>query len=170
MKLRKTTDKDFSGTTEIPYVNPHKVRAVLLDENDYMALMYLPKYKHNDNNDLYMIPGGGVEANESVEKALEREMLEETGCHINIIEELGYIECPEDKWASTTHYYLAKIAGEKGQLQLTEHETESKFILQWHSLEKALDFITNQVANDNSKYVKLRDIIVISEAIEHLRK
>ena len=166
MKLRKTTDKDFRGTD----VTLCKVRAVLLDENNYMALMYLPKYKYNDNNDLYMIPGGGVEANENLEKALEREMLEETGCRINIIEELGYIECPEDIWAATTHYYLAKVAGEKGQLKLTEYETESKFILLWHSLEKALDFISNQVANDNSKYVKLRDTIVISEAIERLCK
>ena len=164
--LRKITGKDFESTD----VNSRKVRAVLLDENNYMALMYLPKYKYNDNNDLYMIPGGGVEANENLEKALEREMLEETGCHINIIEALGYIECPEDVWAAITHYYLAKVVGEKGQLELTEHEAESQFKLQWHTLEKALDFVTNQIANDICKYVKLRDEIVISEAIKYLRK
>jgi ADP-ribose pyrophosphatase YjhB (NUDIX family) len=71
MKLLKTiTDKEIGGTNDVPSANPYvKVRAVLLDENGYMALMYLPKYKHNDCNDLYMIPGGGVEASENLEKA-----------------------------------------------------------------------------------------------------
>ncbi|MCL2518022.1 MAG: NUDIX hydrolase [Oscillospiraceae bacterium] len=162
--------KNISEIDEKLYTKPRKVRAVLLDENDNMALMYLPKYKYNDSNDLYMIPGGGIEGNENIEKALEREMLEETGCYIDIIEELGYIECAEDEWAAITYYYLAKVKGEKGQLQLTEHETESKFKLQWHSLEKALDFIANQVVNDTAKYVKLRDKIVISEVIKRLSK
>ena len=67
-----------------------KVRAVLLDENDYMALMYLPKFEFNDYNDYYMLPGGSIESGEDLEKALEREMLEETGCRINIIKELTY--------------------------------------------------------------------------------
>jgi ADP-ribose pyrophosphatase YjhB (NUDIX family) len=156
---------------EVSSANPYvKVRAVLLDENDCMALMYLPKYKHNDCNDLYMIPGGGVEASENLEKALEREMLEETGCHIKIIEELGYIKCPNDRWATITYYYLAKATGEKKEAELTEHEIESKFELQWHSLEKALDIINNQVANGDNLYVKLRDEIVIAEAIKHLHK
>ena len=170
MKLMKITDIDFGGTNEMSYANPRKVRAVLLDENNNMALMYLPKYKYNDYNDLYMIPGGGIEPNENLEKALEREMLEETGCHINIIEELGYIECPEDEFAAVTYFYLAKVAGEKGQLKLTEHEAESQFKVQWHSLEKALNLITNwKVAGDKQKWVKLRDEIVVSEAIKRLR-
>ena len=42
-----------------------KVRAVLLDENDYMALMYLPKFEFNNYNDLYMLPGGSIETNEN---------------------------------------------------------------------------------------------------------
>ena len=114
--LRKLTDKDFGGTNDISYANPEiYVRAVLLDENDNIALMYMPKFKHNNLNDFYVLPGGGGEANENLEEALKREMLEETGCRFNIIEELGYFEENSAKgdFARTTYYYLVEIAGKK---------------------------------------------------------
>ena len=170
--LKKITDKDFGGTDEISCANPSiKARAVLLDENDCMALLCLHKLKWNNYNDLYMIPGGSIEAGESLEKALEREMLEETGCHINIIEEVGYIEenCAKEDYVQITHYYLAKVTGKKGQPQMTEVEIEQQTELQWHSLEKALDIIANQVA-DGLPSIKLRDKTALSEVIKHLRK
>ena len=125
-----------------------KVRAVLVDENDYMALMYLPKFEFNNYNDLYMLPGGSIEPDENLEKALEREMLEETGCHINIIKELTHTveEHGYDNNTVITHYYLAKVTGEKGQPEMTELENEYKTELQWHSLEKALDILKNHVS------------------------
>jgi len=170
--LRKITDKDFGGAGEMSCANPSiKVRAVLLDENDDMALLCLHKFKWNNYNDLYMIPGGTIEANENLEQALEREMLEETGCHINIIEKLGYIEenSAKEDYVQITHYYLAKVTGEKGQPQMTEVEIEQQTELQWHTTEKAIDIITNQIA-DGQPSIKLRDKIALSEAIKHLSK
>jgi ADP-ribose pyrophosphatase YjhB (NUDIX family) len=172
--LKKITDKDFGGTNEAlsAKLRRIKVRAVLLDENDNMALMYMPKFRYNDYNDLYMIPGGGIEANEDLEKALEREMLEETGCRFNIIEELGYIEehSTENDSFDITYYYLAKIIGEKGQTQMVDYEIEAQTEVQWHTLEKSLYLITNEVAVGGIQSIKLRDKIVMSEVIKRLRK
>ena len=173
MKLQKgTTGKGFSGTEIIlDGKRPAKVRAVLLDTDGCMALMYLPKYKHNGDKDLYMIPGGGVDNREDLKKALEREMLEETGCRINIVDEIGYITNTqaEDTWTAVTYYYTAAVVGEKGQLQLTEHEKDSQFELQWHSLEDALKIIESQ-AEDNCKIIKFRDKLVVAEAIKLMRQ
>jgi 8-oxo-dGTP diphosphatase len=36
--------------------------------------------------------GGGVEKNENLEQTLRREVLEESGCDMQIIKELGYTE------------------------------------------------------------------------------
>ena len=174
MKLQKgATDKGFNGTEVVlDGKRPVKVRAVLLDEDGCMALMYLPKYKHNGDKDLYMIPGGGVDNREDLKKALKREMLEETGCGIDIVEEIGYITNTEDEdiWTAVTYYYIAKVAGKKGQLQLTEHEKDSQFELQWHSLEEALKIIENQAVEDNCKIVKFRDKLVVAEAIKLTRQ
>ena len=55
---------------------------------------------------------------------------------------------------------------------MTEGEIERKTELQWHTPEKALDIITNQVvsgANDLHS-IKLRDKIVMFEAIKCLHK
>ena len=173
MNLKKRIDgKGFNGTEAVlDGKRQVKVRAILLDEDDRMALMYLPKYRHNGGKDLYMIPGGGVENHEDLRKALGREMLEETGCHINIVEEIGYIENTEaeDIWTAVTYYYIAKVVGEKGQLQLTEHEKDSQFELQWHNLEKALNIIEMQ-AEDNCKTIKFRDRLVVTEAIRLYQK
>ena len=160
--------KGFTGAeVKLDGKRPAKVRAILLDDDDNMALMFLPKYKHNGGNDLFMIPGGGVDNREDLKKALEREMMEETGCRINIVEEIGYITNTEDEdiWTAITYYYLAKVMGEKGQLQLTEHEKDSQFELQWHNIEEALKIIENQ-AEDNCKIIKFRDKLVITEAIK----
>ena len=44
-------------------------------------------------DDKYVIPGGHVEYGEPLEKALKRELLEETGLHIHSIKLLGIKEC-----------------------------------------------------------------------------
>jgi 8-oxo-dGTP diphosphatase len=87
MRLLKTiTDKDFYGTDELSNATPRiAVRAVLLDNTSHMALMYMGKYG------FHTLPGGGVEASENYELALKREILEETGCNIIILNKLGYI-------------------------------------------------------------------------------
>ena len=150
------------------------VRAVLLDENDNIALMCMPKFNRNNLNDFYVLPGGGVEASENLEEALKREILEETGCNFNVIEEIGYFEesCAKDDFSRITYYYLIKVAGEKGHPIMTESEIEKQAGIQWHSLEKALDIITKQIVFDNMwlVYLKFRDKIVISEAIKYFHK
>ena len=161
--LKKITDKDYGGPDEISYAKPRiKVRAVLLDENGNMVLMCLPKFQFNNYNDYYMLPGGTVEDNENLEEALKREMLEETGCHINIIEELGYIEqnSAKDDNVLITYYYLTKVTGEKEPTQMTEGEIEYQTEVQWHSVEKALDILLTGIDYK----------IVVSEAIKYMRK
>lgn len=59
-------------------------RAVLFKGNK-IALLHVTKYKY------HKLPGGGVEKDETIEAALYREMMEETGCQIEIIKEVGKV-------------------------------------------------------------------------------
>lgn len=165
--LKKITDKDICGTDAISHANPRiAVRAIVLDDAGYMALLHMGKYN------LYTIPGGGVEAGEDLEMALKREILEEAGCDIVIINELGYIDesRAEHSFTQISNYYLAKVIGPKGIPHMTDAEIAEQTQVQWHLPEKALDIITNENAGTyQQKYIQFRDKVVIGEAINYLR-
>ena len=59
------------------------VRAIVVDEKGWVLLV-----KHT-YEDYWYIPGGGVKKGETFEQAIRRELLEETGYEINIIELFG---------------------------------------------------------------------------------
>ena len=47
------------------------------------------------DNDLYAIPGGGLEAGETVSEAVAREVLEETGINVQVTDLVGVFSNPE---------------------------------------------------------------------------
>jgi len=62
---------------------------------------------------VWVLPGGGIEDNESLEKAITREILEETGFSTKIIRKVGEYT-PINKLAKYTHLYEMEItSGEK---------------------------------------------------------
>lgn len=57
---------------------------------------------------IWVFPGGGIDAGESPEEAIVREVFEETGCMVSIIRKAG-IYHPINKLGTTTHLFLCKI-------------------------------------------------------------
>lgn len=57
---------------------------------------------------VWVLPGGGIEKNETIEEAITREVLEETGFHVKISRKVGeYI--PINKLAKYTHLFDCEI-------------------------------------------------------------
>ena len=54
------------------------VTAIVLDDNGDLLLV------HRTDNNLWALPGGGVDPGESVSEAVVREVLEETGVHVEV--------------------------------------------------------------------------------------
>lgn len=167
MKLLKSiTDQDICGSSGLSNANPRiAVRAVVLDEDQKIALLYMGK------TDFYTIPGGGVENNETLEDALEREVLEETGCRCEIVYELGYIS--ENRaiqdFTQISYYYIVKVMGEKGVPHMSNNEIEQQTQVQWHALEESLSIIINvNPKTFQQKYIKCRDIVVLEAAMDCL--
>ena len=109
------------------------VRAVI--ERDGMVLLiYSQKY------DYYKFPGGGVEAGESHEEALIREVAEESGYQIvsGSIREFGRVLrrhkdfCNEnDIFEQENFYYFCEVTGEPVSVSLDDYEREEGFTAVW---------------------------------------
>lgn len=60
-------------------------RSIAFNDKNEIALLYVSKKGY------HKLPGGGIEKGEDIIKALKREMLEEVGANIEVIDEIGTI-------------------------------------------------------------------------------
>ncbi len=162
MKLIKSiTDKCFIDSDIISESKPRRtVRTILKNEEDKIALMYMAKHK------VYLFPGGGIEDGESLEEALRREVLEETGCSCRIIKELGYIY--ENRgvlnYTQESFYYVTEKTGEQVDIKLTKDEEDSMTSYNWYCIEEAHERLLNSAHETlQQKFLQARDLAVLDE-------
>ncbi len=155
MKLiAKITDKDF-GMDMVEYENPQirkAARGIVLNENGEIALL------HKKNKNEYKLPGGGMEEDETKEIAFQREILEETGCQVEIIEYMGYTEEVKShiSFVQTSYVFISKVISNTHELNLTQKEIDEGGELVWVMPEVALSLIRESF--DNLKGSKYDDI------------
>lgn len=128
-KQMQLINDDYLGHVD---VLRHACRGILL-KDDKVLLSY------ESNNDKYIIPGGGVEENETYAECCERELLEETGMKVKAVK--GFLDIEElfDVWRHVNHYYICKLIEDTGIQRLTEGEKQAGYTYIWMSLDKALD-------------------------------
>lgn len=136
------------------------VRAVVVDDDKKVAVLHVTAFNY------HKIPGGGIDPGEDQMTALQRECLEEIGCQIKVLAEVGQIT-EYRKFESLTqvsYCYLAKVVGTKGLPNLTELELSEGFALEWMSLDAAFSlFQTNQATNiEGKEYIMPRDRIFLN--------
>ena len=106
-------------------------RGIVID-GDRILLSYETK------TDQYMIPGGGLDNNENDKECVVREIREETGYIVEVID--FFLEIEEyyetDKYISK--YYLCQIK-DKSEPSLTEREKEVGMELRWVRIQEAID-------------------------------
>ena len=110
----------------------HACRGILVRDGKVLL-------NYESNNSKYIIPGGGVEENETYAECCEREMLEETGMKVRAITEYLEIEELFDVWRHINHYFVCELLEDTGRQNLTEAEKRAGYVCRWVPFAEALD-------------------------------
>lgn len=120
------------------------------------------------NKNEYKLPGGGIEENEDIEDAFKREVLEETGCEIEIINNLGITEEYKSNMNSKqiSYVFVAKVNKDTKSLNYTQKEIAEGSRLLWLNFDEGLKLVKESFDKIdcskfediyNTKFVVLRD-------------
>lgn len=158
----------MSETLSVEFEDRPTGKAVIFDENKHIALV------GNKVNSFYLLPGGGVDKDESVKDAIIRECLEETGCNVELDKFLGVVEDyrNRDKKHCISYCYTASVVGKKEKLSLTPDEEKNGMHVIWIELNEAVRILDEEIDDlrkgkvkfYNTGYNILRDSILLKEA------
>jgi 8-oxo-dGTP diphosphatase len=136
-------------------------RGVVFDEKGLLPMLFVSKMNY------HKLPGGGIEKGESKIEACKREMLEETGCDIEVDREIGMIteiRSYSDYLDQTSYCYLGRII-KKGTSNLDQGEIDEGFELVWFTLDEAISAVRNdKPKNEEGKSIQNRDLTFLEEA------
>lgn len=135
-------------------------RGIVRNKGGMYAVMYAGKFN------LYSLPGGGVEDGEDTLSALRREILEETGCSCDHIEELGVVleNRAHQDFTTCSYYYVVTTDQEIAPIQLTDEELANKTVVQWHTLSDMVRLISEPIHTTNQrKFLQARDMAALKE-------
>ena len=140
-------------------------RVVLLDDNK-VALIFVSAHNY------YMLPGGGID-DDDIETGLRREVKEEIGCEIEIIEDVGSTDLYFDRWTTlqTDYCYIAKAISAGIDLARTDFEESEGHKIVWaDDIDQAIELVkTADPEEDDGKIVRARDLLLLETAKAKLR-
>lgn len=150
-------------------------RGIVVREDGKIAVF------NKSNKNEYKLPGGGLEGEEKPEEAFKREVLEETGCKIEIVKKLGITEEYKtlNNFKQISYVFVGKVIEDTNQLNLTQKEKDEGAKLIWETPDEALKLITESynklVASKyesvyHTKFIVLRDRKILERYLKEIKK
>jgi ADP-ribose pyrophosphatase len=125
---------------------------IVNDKNETLLLKRTSKTRNEAG--FWSKPGGGVEFGERVEDAVKREIKEELGVDVELVNFLGFtnhiIDSEKQHWIAFN--YLAKITG--GELKNLEPEKHEE--IKWFGFDNLPEKISQTTIEPIKKYLELK--------------
>lgn len=155
-RVKNIIGSNYSGfTTHCRRVS----RAVVIKDGKLLL-------SHEKNIDKWMLPGGGVEGDETHELCCIREVAEETGYVVKPERCFMVINEYYEDWKYASYYFVCTIEGQT-ERNLTDREREVGAEPEWLDPDMALDIFSHHsdyTENDeNRRGVYLREYIALTE-------
>lgn len=116
--------------------------------------------------DWWLIPGGGLEKDETLRECCVREILEETGYIVEPMEEFLIMNEYYEEYRYISHYFICKAIG-KGEQHLTESEQKRGLIPAWVEIPFFVDIVSKHQEyapiNEEKRGSYLREYTAIKE-------
>ena len=113
------------------------------------VLLLKRSMEDKSNSGKYDLPGGSIEKNETIERALMREIKEETGLDVEKGEIVDAVEFPEEsgffKEEKRGLRYICYAQNEEIQLSDEHHSAD------WYSIDKAIELLNEKDGFENEK-------------------
>ena len=125
-----------------------------------------------DKHGVYIVPGGGIEAGETMEQAVIREMREETGLRIipGSTREYGYMHGirkgeREPVYVQDVFYFLCRAEEIPGEVDLTENEINSGYHFDFVDPVEILSLNAARIAAGESPCLFERERLLLSKLV-----
>jgi 8-oxo-dGTP diphosphatase len=109
-------------------------RGVILGENNKVAMLFSKKLG------VYQLPGGKIDPGETIEDCMKRECLEEIGCHIDIVAQIGttkeYRKITKQINISTG--FLATCTRVEEDFVVSGDEAKNEMVVVWLDIDEAI--------------------------------
>ena len=173
----KITDENI-GEKTIKMENPKlRLGSRGIVVRDYGKIAVFNKSNKNE----YKLPGGGIEEKENKEEAFKREVLEETGCEVEIVDFLGTTEeyKSQNNFKQISYIFVGKVIKDTNHLSVTKKEKDEGAKLLWKAPEEALKLIkecfdklvpSEYSSIYSTKFVVLRDRKILEYYINNKDK
>ena len=173
----KITDNEIGGTfndMDSPRLRQAS-RGIVIREDGKIAVF------NKSNKNEFKLPGGGLEDEESPELGFKREVLEETGCEVEIIANLGITEEYKGKnnFKQISYIFVGRVIKDTKELHMTQKEKDEGGILLWETPQKALELISDcydkLVASKyesvyTTKFIVLRDRKILEYYLKNINE
>ena len=172
-RLARLTDREVLGASDtdtITHAAPRRTARAILQGCGNRDGLYV--VTHTEGFDIHMLPGGGVENGESILAALHREIYEETGCRIDSVRPLGYVEenRGHTNYTQLSYYFLCATRDTELHPHLTQVEMAHGATAAWMTLEEMQNAIRTPVFDrPQGRFLQARDVAALEAYSEYMQ-